>query len=594
MIVPMKKVFVAGRTSDREVILDRLAELGVIHLTPVDPRKAVPDEVMVRRVEMLRQAIQLLSHVKPEGTRPRLPPTDAAQEVIDIQRRAAEGRNRLAALYHQLEQVTSIWGELALADLARLGEVGVSVQFFEVPPRLLREVEGDCVYVAGDLPSGRALVAVVCRHGQPKLPEGAQPMPLPARDAPTIRAEAKQIEENLRHDTRRLAELAHLVPEMEKELAELEEQLAETVAIRGGVGDEELFALQGWVPAEKLPALERGLAEVPYPIGYQVLDPGPDDNPPTLVRPPRWARPIEGLFQMLGTTPGYREFDVSVPFMIALPLFTALLISDGGYGAILLFGPALTYRKLSKALGAAFTQLLMIVGAVSTVWGVITNTFFGASLPFYEPLISVSLAEESRLFMMRLSFTIGAIHLSLAQFWQGVRLWPDLQALAKFGWGIFIWGMYGVVNFFVVKGPFNWQTPWPYFLLAGAALAIGFAHPSRNVVKALVFGLASFPLSMLSAFSDVISYVRLMAVGLASSVLGASFNQMAMEIGNPWLAGVILVLAHGLNLGLCLIAMFAHGVRLNMLEFSNNLGMQWSGYPYRPFARRRATGELAA
>ncbi|MCS7237248.1 MAG: hypothetical protein NZ899_03155 [Thermoguttaceae bacterium] len=594
MIVPMKKVYVAGRTSDRERILDRLAELGVIHLVPVDPSKAVPDEVMVRRVEMLRQAIQFLSHLKPEGIRPQLPPTDAAQEVTDIQRRAAEGRNRLAALYHQLEQVTSVWGELALTDLARLGEVGVSVQFFEVPPRLVREVEGDCVYVAGDLPSGRTLVAVVCRDREPRLPEGAQPMPLPARDAPTIRAEAKQIEEALRQDNRRLAELAYLVPEMERELAELEEQLAETVAIRGGVGDEDLFALQGWVPAEKVPALERGLAQVPYPIGYQILDPAPEDNPPTLIRPPRWARPIEGLFQMLGTTPGYREFDVSVPFMIALPLFTALLISDGGYGAILLLGPALAYRKVARALGAPFTHLLMIVGAVSTVWGIVTNTFFGTALPFYEPLISVSLAEESRIFMMRLSFTIGAIHLSLAQFWQGVRYWPDLEALAKFGWGIFIWGMYGVVNFFVVKGRFDWYTPWPYLLCLGAFLAITFAHPSRNILKTLLYGLASFPLSMLSAFSDVISYVRLMAVGLASSVLGASFNDMAMQFGNIWLAAIVLTLAHGLNLGLCLIAMFAHGVRLNMLEFSNNLGMQWTGYPYRPFARRTVPRGMAA
>ncbi len=586
MIVPMRKVFVAGRTSDREAILDRLAELGVIHLVPVDPQKAVPDEVMIRRVEMVRQAIQILSHVKPEGRPPELAPTDAAQEVLDIQRRAAEGRNRLAVLYHQLEQVTSIWGELSLADVAQLAQVGVSVQFFEVPQRLLGEVKGDYLQVAGELPGGRFLVAVVCRDGEPRVPEGAQPIPLPARDAATIRGEAKQTEEILRQDMRRLAELANLVPALQRELAELEEQIAETVAIRGSVTDEELFALQGWVPAEKVPPLEKWLADCPYPVGFQILEPGPEDNPPTLVRPPRWARAIEGLFQMLGTTPGYREYDVSVPFMIALPLFTAILISDGGYGAILFLVPALLYKKIAQSLGAAFTQLLMIVGAVATAWGVVTNSFFGASLPFYEPLITISLAEESRLFMMRLSFTIGAVHLSLAQFWQAIRFWPDPRALAKFGWGIFIWGMYGVVNFFVCKGSFGWETPWPYLLLVGATLAIGFAHPSYNAAKALLFGFASFPLSMLSAFSDVISYVRLMAVGLASSVLGASFNQMAMEIGNIWLAAIVLVLAHGLNLGLCLIAMFAHGVRLNMLEFSNNLGMQWTGYPYRPFARR--------
>ena len=132
----------------------------------------------------------------------------------------------------------------------------------------------------------------------------------------------------------------------------------------------------------------------------------------------------------------------------------------------------------------------------------------------------------------------------------------------------------------------TWQTPWPYLLIAGAVLAIVFASPSANLVKMLGMGLAQFPLSMLSAFSDVISYVRLMAVGLASSVLAVSFNDMALQAGFLPLTILVLVFGHGLNVGLALIAMFAHGVRLNMLEFGSNLGMEWAGYPYRPFAHR--------
>jgi V/A-type H+-transporting ATPase subunit I len=187
--------------------------------------------------------------------------------------------------------------------------------------------------------------------------------------------------------------------------------------------------------------------------------------------------------------------------------------------------------------------------------------------------------------MMKLSFTLGAIHLSCAQLWQMVRNWPDLRALSKLGWAIFVWGMYGAVNMFVLKSPMNWHTPWPYLLLAGAGFAIVFASPSRNLVKMLVLGFAQFPLSMLSVFSDVISYVRLMAVGLASSVLAVSFNEMAVDVESWPLMIVILVFGHSLNLGLAMIAMFAHGVRLNMLEFSNNLGMRWTGFPYQPFTQ---------
>ena len=147
--------------------------------------------------------------------------------------------------------------------------------------------------------------------------------------------------------------------------------------------------------------------------------------------------------------------------------------------------------------------------------------------------------------MVKLSFIIGAIHLSVAQLWQAVRYFPDLRWLNRLGWALFIWGMYGVVNMFVLQGPMSWQTPWPYLLISGAALAVVFAAPSANLLKMLGMGLAQFPLSMLSAFSDVISYVRLMAVGLASGVLAENFNAMATDVGFLPLTVLILVFGHG-------------------------------------------------
>ena len=127
--------------------------------------------------------------------------------------------------------------------------------------------------------------------------------------------------------------------------------------------------MQGWLPAENVAILQERLARRSLPAVLEVFEPAEDEQPPTLVRPPRWARPIEGLFQMLGTVPGYREFDVSTPFLIALPIFTAMLISDAGYGAALLLGPALAYRWTARMLGARFTQLLMIIGVVAVLWG---------------------------------------------------------------------------------------------------------------------------------------------------------------------------------------------------------------------------------
>jgi V/A-type H+-transporting ATPase subunit I len=268
-----------------------------------------------------------------------------------------------------------------------------------------------------------------------------------------------------------------------------------------------------------------------------------------------------------------------------------MLISDGGYGAVLLFVPLLGYRKIAPRLGAQFTQLLMIVGAVAMIWGLLCASFFGCLL--YPPLIPVDLSAHSRELVMRISFMMGAVHLSVAQLWQAVALYPNLRFLNKVGWAVFIYGMLGVVMMFVLGTEMSWQTPWPYFLIGGASLTILFCEPGGSVFKSIGIGIADFPLSLLSSFSDVISYVRLMAVGLASSVLAVSFNEMAVNTGFWPLTVVVLIFGHGLNLGLALIALFAHGVRLNMLEFSNNLGMQWTGYAYAPF-RARITQESAS
>ncbi len=107
MIVPMRKVYLIARQTDREPLLAILRELGIVHLVPVDPALAVPGEALSRQIDAIKQAVQVVSGIEPRGPVPDIPASEAAHEVLDI-RRVAEGRNHLAALYHQLEQI-AVW-----------------------------------------------------------------------------------------------------------------------------------------------------------------------------------------------------------------------------------------------------------------------------------------------------------------------------------------------------------------------------------------------------------------------------------------------------------------------------------------------------
>lgn len=601
MIVAMRKAYVAARRDDRDALLAALRELGVVHLRPADPSRAVADERLRSEIDRFRRAAQLLAQQEPAQTHPPLPAAaEVVEETLKIQRDSTERKARLGALHRRLNEL-AMWGELRLSRLRALREAGVDLRFYSVPTDAVDAVAGECVQVLGELQGGRrALVAVVTTAGEPTVCEEAELLEPPARDRPSIRAEAAELDEALREDGRRLRQLAGAADEIDAALVELQARARFSEAMRGGLAAGELYCVQGWVPADRADDLAEGLARAGVDAGVQTFDPPEDEEPPTLIRYPRWARPIKGLFDILGTVPGYREMDLSPFFMVALPLFAAMLIGDAGYGAIFLLVALAFYGKLTRAAGRVKTHLLLTLGGATLVWGVLTANYFGvtpvdAGEPWGSLMAAVGVLwnadpETARFTIIKVSFLIGCVHLILAHVRSAAAYWPDRKALSEIGWCLVLAGMLGVIwKLFRFAMPPWLVTAAMVCVAAGAVLAVGFAYPHSSLGKRIGAGLASSLLPLLGTFSDTMSYIRLMAVGLASYYIANAFNLLGAMVASSspvlWVVGVpVIVFGHALNIGLALIAIFAHGVRLNMLEFSNNAGVQWAGYPYQPFA----------
>lgn len=606
MIVPMRKAFVACRHRDRQHLLATLQQLGVLHVVPADPQRAVPDEAATEFHAQIQRALQILADAQPAGPRPELEPVDAAREVLAIRRRRTERETRLGVLQRELRQLET-WGDVRLEQFESLLDAGAEVRLLAVPVDRIQDVRAELVQPLGPVSRQRRLVAVV-NLASDGTPHGAEAIPLPARDRSSIQEEAAEIDRALQQDLERRAQLAQLVPEMEAERARLEEEARWSVALRSGLTDEEIFAVQGWVPVDKAPTLARRLREAGLAVGVQIREPDPDERPPTLIRYPRWARPIQGLFDMLGMLPGYDEFDVSGMFVVALPIFAGMLIGDAGYGLLFLAVPLAIYRRAVAVAGAEKTHLLMIFGVAALVWGAVTGVWFGltpnaiaaagglvGSLGHVlDSLVLVrGSQEETRMLLIKICFVIGTSHLVVAHARRALALSPKSTAIAEIGWCVVLTAMLGLIwiLFFGSAGVPVWL---PHAVMGGLAaglvLVIGFRSPQRSLVRRLGLGLAGSLLPLTGTFSDTLSYIRLMAVGLASYYLGFATNTLAAELAGTatWVAGsLVLIVGHTINIGLVLIAIFAHGVRLNLLEFSNNAGLQWTGYPYRPFADRR-------
>jgi V/A-type H+-transporting ATPase subunit I len=312
--------------------------------------------------------------------------------------------------------------------------------------------------------------------------------------------------------------------------------------------------------------------------------------------------------------------------MVALPIFAAMIIGDAGYGLIFLALPLLLYRRMLRAAGRAKTHLVLVVGAGTVAWGVLTANYFGvtpADLLAWGGFASVEAMrsgsglvaavgramvaagalwdvdpDTSRFVLIKVSFFLGTTHLVLAHLRQALGYAPSSKALSEIGWCLVLLAMLAIVwKLFSLSLPAfavpDWLVLGAVAVLAfGYVLAVVFAYPEYAPAKRIGVGFASSLLPLIGTFGDTMSYIRLMAVGLASYYIAAAFNGLGAMVASAhpalWALGVpVIVIGHALNIGLALIAIFAHGVRLNMLEFSTNAGVQWAGYPYEPFAKQQ-------
>lgn len=538
MIVPMRHLDLVCVAAEKDATLERLRALGAVHL---DLGASAGAAVAAAKGEMedAERAVRLILKARGKGFDEEVRPCTVAEVLALDADRASLGSER-----ERLER-----------------EIKAYEPYGDFDPALAQKLLDRGVDLADRLPA--KLPAVRLSKMKEKLARVENRMCVTA--AKIARADAQAI--LARHP----ALCARLEFEQAKELLE----------DRGAVA-----VVSGWIPAAKADDFASAAHAAGW--GFLLREPADGETPPTLIEPPKFVRPIKALFDGLGIAPGYTESDVSVPFMCYFSLFFAMLVGDGGYGAIVLVLTLLGWRKYRRARQASsaplmksWLVLLTVFSSATIAWGALSNTWFGAGFPFAADWPTVKwLGDPTYNNMMFLCFTIGTSHLVLARLWNGALLLNSTACLPEFGWAGVLVFLYFVVNAIVGISP--GVPAWSYGLFGASLILI--VSRTRGV------SLGMLPLNVMSAMGDIISYVRLFAVGYASLQVAKNFNEMALGLDLPAAVKVvpvvlILLLGHGINFALAGLSILVHAVRLNTLEFSNHKGLTWSGYAFSPFRK---------
>lgn len=590
MIVPMKKAAVIAQAKDAEGVVKKLSELGVLHVEHQRLPKGESINILRDELALLEKAIDILDKTslrEKTATKKKKTVSDwksSALHLVDLDDRLKRMEEYSRATQNRIKEWEE-WGDFDPDAIKSLEEKNIHVGLYRVPAKNVKDFPKNALVKRVSTKKGTTNCIVISRE---KINVPFKELILPKAGIAKMRLRLSEDAKVIKAIKEDMAKHLSYLDSFINAKATLEKKLELREALDGMGSSESIMYLTGYIPFDEAENLRDRAEKERW--GMFISDPDEEDRVPTLIRNPRWVSIIAPVFKIMELIPGYQELDISLWFLLFLSIFFGMLIGDAGYGAIFFIITAFAQRKWGRKLGKnAIFILFYLFSSSAILWGVLTGTVFGQAWlqQSVKPLLP-ALRESKNL--QTFCFFLGSLHLSIAHFWRAVLKLPSPKALADLGWVSVLWGAFFLAKTLVLGDSFPTFGKW--FFIIGPVFVVLFTDPRRNVLKGLGSGLGNLLLNFVNSFTDVVSYIRLFAVGLATVAIADAFNKMAFDIGyNSFITGLmttfILLLGHALNIVLGPLAVLVHGVRLNVLEFCSHLDIKWSGFSYKPLEEKK-------
>ena len=493
------------------------------------------------------------------------------------------------------------WGKFSWSTIDKLKEAGQHI-FFYTCSQSKFDQEWKEQYQLFEITLEKSINHFIIITSTPEPPVmNADLVKLPQHSLKELKEKQNTIElevEAINQELDQLASSSHTV------LQETIDQLHDEISFKSVVltarteAEDKLKILDGWVPEDSEQELVQWLESGGY--YYVTGSPTESDDVPVKLKNNRFARlfePIGALYAL----PSYNELDLTPFFAPFYWLFFGFCLGDAGYGALLVLAGGILSWKMKTLQMKRMMNLVALLGVSTILFGIITGTVFGINLydqewGIYGPL-NQKLAQQGKSIndvMFTVAIGFGAIQIlfgMLLKAFNEIRKQGWKYSIGTFGWLILLIGTVALYPF--NKEEFQVLNYIQYAIWGVAGVMIFLLNsPGKGIFANIGLGLWGAYNMATGLLGDLLSYIRLFALGISSAILGYVFNMLSSQLSGsiPVLSFlimvVILLIGHGINMFMSSLGSFVHSMRLTFVEFYKNADFEGQGKPYQPFSKK--------
>ena len=605
MITKMKKLTFLVYHKEYDAFLNNLRDLGVVHIA--EKQQGMADnsalQEKIRLSARLSATIKLLQNIKTEEKVTDNSEAVSASRGMQILDEVDELLNHKSSLQQQIlayEKELAVlepWGDFSPESIAKLRDSGYDIGFYISTEANFNEdwIEAYNAMVINRVASKVYFITFTKTNQEIDL--DVERIKLPDRSYGQTQELIQCNKEELLRQEETLHNIARKdIPSLLAARKELngEIEFDQVVLNTEPAAGEKLMLLQGWLPASEEDPIVAYLNS--QSVYYDIKKPAPEDNVPIQLNNKglfAWFEPICKLYML----PKYNELDLTPFFAPFFMLFFGLCLGDSGYGLFLLLGVSL-YRLLAKNIGQTMKPILSLVQllAASTFFcGMLTGTFFGANFydldwPFIQRMKHAIAMDNNDMF--QLSLLLGVIQILFGMILKAVNQAIQFgfkYAVGTIGWIILLVSV-GLAAVLPAVFPMGGTAHLVILAIAGAMILF-YNSPDKNIFINFGLGLWDSYNMVTGLLGDILSYVRLFALGLSGGILASVFNSLAVGmspdnvIAGPIVMVLIFVIGHSINIFMNVLGAMVHPMRLTFVEFFKNSGYEGGGKEYKPFSK---------